>query len=426
MSERILIHDARDPRRWVPRHALTKQVFDDVYNNTGNLVWNYGIARALHHPENSITYHSEPIPATLAEEVNGSFTRVVFSFANVFDIYSIWRIRELTEFVEKLKLPVTICSIGAQADLSNNDRLKGIDADVKRFLRAVVNTGSNVGVRGAFTADYLASMGFGRHVVPIGCPSFYIQGRELRSPEAKPWQPGWTTAFNDTLGTRKSMLECARRVFGDSFVYITQEYFSHDMPIDPAVAKLVAEKKLFSFTRFHDWRDFIQQCALSVTARIHGGITSLHAGVPTLIVVTDRRTQELATHIGLPTIVRDDLERATTPDYFVEKHSTSKLNHLYPQRLGEFISFLDSNSIKHSLRLDGYSAPNHYDETVLRVKPEPITTKWQEGLVDFGPNHLIYRNLTLYACISRLWRFFIRIRQSLQRKLNLIVRFKRR
>jgi hypothetical protein len=415
---RILLHDARDPRRWVSSDNLTRKVFEDVYNNTGNLVWNYGIAKALHHPENTITYHSDPIPAELADEVNATYTRVVLSFANVFDVYSIWRIQQLTEFVEKLKLPVTICSIGAQADLNNSNRLKSIEADVKRFMRAVVNTGVNVGVRGEFTADYLSSLGFGRHVVPIGCPSFYIQGQALQQPETKPWQPGHKTLFNDTLRTRTPMLECARRVFGSSFAYITQEYVSRDSAIDPVVAPLVAEKKLFSFTRFHDWRDFIQPFALSVTARIHGGITSLHAGVPTLIVITDQRTKELATHIGLPMISGEDLERAKSPDYFLEKHSSIALGRVYPQRLREFLRFLDSNNIKHSLRGDGYGASDHYDESVLRVNRDVVSTTTRVGLVDFGPSHLIYHHLPLYVILLHIRRFFIRVKSSVQRKLR--------
>ena len=50
---------------------------------------------------------------------------------------------------------------------------------MKAFVRAVLDHGPSIGVRGELTAEYLRSLGF-RDVEVVGCPSMFAWGPDLR------------------------------------------------------------------------------------------------------------------------------------------------------------------------------------------------------------------------------------------------------
>ena len=52
---------------------------------------------------------------------------------------------------------------------------------VQRFVRAVLDHSATIGVRGEFTREYLATLGFGdEHVDVVGCTSLYRDGADLQ------------------------------------------------------------------------------------------------------------------------------------------------------------------------------------------------------------------------------------------------------
>src|SRR5690606_33090243 len=52
---------------------------------------------------------------------------------------------------------------------------------VQRFVSAVLERSGSIGVRGDFTREYLARLGYGdEHVDVVGCPSLFRDGEGLR------------------------------------------------------------------------------------------------------------------------------------------------------------------------------------------------------------------------------------------------------
>lgn len=399
---RILLH-ARDPREWIAQSQLTKESFLNSYNNTGNLVWNYGISKALHHPDNQVKYNDFPLNRKSAEEINSNFDHIVFSFANLINPKYKWRIEKLLQFLPYLNLPITVCSLGVQCDESNyKSFLDPIKKETLSLLKHLCNHSTNIGTRGLITAEILSQLGFGSHVKPIGCPSFYIKGSQFQAPKVTKWCDSQKEGvFNDNKPSRELLFEAAKRIFGDNFKYVTQDYVCQKTCVDEVLLRLVGKRKLYVFTKFANWTNAVKGGFISVSSRIHGTVASIHAGVPSLLVAIDKRTSELAQHIGISTISRREIESAKTPDDLIQHVKNDFLQIQYKRRYREFVDFLHENNLTH-FEDPGAEQPHVYyeDHFLSNLSPEPP----EACLVRFDPNHPIYQDLEKYLARARLRR----------------------
>ena len=117
-----------------------------------------------------------------ADRINDSCDVLVLPLANQFRPNFGERLLAMADTIRRLKVPVVVVGVGCQTDLDYDfTKLEAVNAPVKRFVAAVLDHSSSIGVRGVCTAEYLKSLGFD-DVDIIGCPSMFIDGPELKRP----------------------------------------------------------------------------------------------------------------------------------------------------------------------------------------------------------------------------------------------------
>jgi hypothetical protein len=338
---------ARDPKKWVRKRDLSWEIYLNHYDNIGNLVWTYGIFKALHTPQQSLTLIDPIKPEFSVEEINERFDHIVFSFANLIDPNKLHRIEWLTAHISRLKIPLTVCSVGVQSrKIGDYGFLEPIKNQTRNLFSKCLDHGVCIGTRGDFTSDCLSHLGFANHVKTIGCPSFFINGTDFCVKKQIHEMPSFKVVFNDTDDTRKDLFSIATSHFKENFHYVTQGF-----PLlsekDPIVLKLIADKKLHLFGDYHSWSAFLATFDLSISSRIHGTVMALLAGIPAVIVTVDARTQEMASFLGIPQVLLHDLQDIQNASDFYKKLDFREMNAKYPDLLRNYTSFLSENGLDH-------------------------------------------------------------------------------
>ena len=254
----------------------------------------------------------------------------------------------MTELIERLTVPVTILGVGAQARLSGAYGGSGkVDPIARRFVRAVLDRGPSIGVRGERTREYLRGLGFGDDVVRVvGCPSMFMFGPDL--PALRPAGAitggsitggsitggsitgGSITGGSITGGSRIALtvspyvarmgpisLTFAERYPG--LVYVAQnretlsllltgqyplpdreaEQRSTGVPISLDHPLLASGRTVFCLDP-KSWFAELATYDLCFGSRIHGAIAALLAGTPAVVLAHDARTLELAEYHEIP------------------------------------------------------------------------------------------------------------------------------
>lgn len=81
--------------------------------------------------------------------------------------------------------------------------------------------------------------------------------------------------------------------------------YSKNLPFPEQEVKQVFRRTLLHFASVPAWMDFSRSCHLATGMRIHGNMVPLQAGVPSLMVGHDSRTQGLASVMGIPAVDPD-------------------------------------------------------------------------------------------------------------------------
>lgn len=114
-----------------------------------------------------------------ADYINERFDLYVIPLANAFRMRFQDSLARMTDVLEKLTIPVVILGVGLGGRYPYvPDERQTVDANVARFLRAVMDRCASIGVRGEFTEDYVRRLGF-KDVEIIGCPSMYLDGERI-------------------------------------------------------------------------------------------------------------------------------------------------------------------------------------------------------------------------------------------------------
>ena len=298
-----------------------------------------------------------------ADEINERYDRFVVPLANAFRPEFLEHLERLSATVEKLKIPVTIMGVGAQAP-GEGDRaaLKPLDAAVTRLCRAVLERSESIGVRGEFTAQYLNDLGFKR-VEVIGCPSIFLRDGAPNIPHgASRLSADARVAINLTPhipGIRELAAHHARAYRRST--YVAQE--SRDLrlmmrvpfrarrddlneaPQVPGDAYMTPSRGRF-YLDPRTWVHDLQRTDFSFGTRIHGNIAALIAGVPAFVLAHDSRTLELARALDIPHLQVTNVASIRAEELYEQaEYLTFNKNH--SQRLARMTSFLERNGIKH-------------------------------------------------------------------------------
>jgi hypothetical protein len=426
--KRILLL-SQNPQHWIRKRPLTRHEFNTIYDNTGNLVWQYAIAKMLHHPSNQITierhpYNNEEVWGVSAnassEAVNDQFDHVVFSGANMISRRQIWRLERIMPLLSGLRVPFTICSIGAQADHNNYHLLQGIEAIVKKFVALVLDRSPTIGVRGVFTAEYLNDLGFGNYVKVIGCPSFYMRGKQAAFASPTHVLNENNALIGDTPRIRAQIFKQAVKIFKNGFNVVSQSYVEEDAELDVEELVAIRKKKLHQFTTFHSWKAFAQTHSVSLSGRIHGTVVALHAGIPAILIAVDKRTEELGQHLGVPTITVAEFYSLSSRKQLSDLWRQSKVQKLYTRGYSNFIGYLSDHGLSHWETQSRLNLAHYYDG-VLGI--EDVNAAINYSLVTYSANHFVYSRVPFLLWSKAIRTVSGRVLTSMKLRLKECLRY---
>lgn len=358
---RILLRAAKDPFRI----ATARETLDAnlIGTNSGNLLFSTAAARLLSTRNAEVLPERFNVTPEEADEINERYDRFVVPLANAFRPDFLPHLERLAATVERLKIPVTIMGVGAQAP-GEGDRaaLAPLDAAVRRLCRAVLERSTSIGVRGEFTAQYLNDLGF-RQVEVIGCPSIFLRdgAPHIEKGEA-PLSSGARVAINLTpeIPGIRTLAAHHARAFKRS-IYVAQDLRDLRLMLrtnfrgrrdDVATAPQSIGDAYMSPSRgrlYLDPRTWLAELAtvdFSFGTRIHGNIAAIVAGRPGFVLAHDSRTLELARALDIPHLQVTNVSSIRAEELHAQADYRA-LNANHSQRLARMTSFLERNGLAH-------------------------------------------------------------------------------
>jgi hypothetical protein len=395
-STRILVRAHKDP--FTVADAATTLRRNLIGSNVGNLVFSQATYRLLSVPHTTIDASGlEPgtAGAGSAEGIDETYDQVVIPLANAFRSSFVDQLTRLTELIEGLTVPVTILGVGAQARLSGVYGGAGkVDPIARRFVRAVLDRGPSIGVRGERTREYLHGLGFGDDVVRVvGCPSMFMFGPDL--PALRPAAaitPGSRLAL--TVSPYVARMGPISLTFAERYpglVHLAQnretlallltgryplpdreaEQRSTGVPISLDHPLLASGRTVFCLDPA-SWFAELATYDLCFGSRIHGAIAALLAGTPAVVLAHDARTLELAEYHEIPfRAIPADPARAD-PARLATESGWSGLHSGHLARWKTFAGYLAEHGLRHTYDPDGDRGAAFDARLALTDFPPPV------------------------------------------------------
>ena len=261
----------------------------------------------------------------------------------------------------RVDLPLVVMSAGAQAPKRNSiaDGIVVPEATIRLF-KLLSKRSHAIAVRGDFTAEVLRGIGVDNTEV-IGCQSCF-------------WslQPEFPTSFEEAKSRTEVAYNCTsvarERNLVELAVQNGYQTFGQEHPVENAILRgdesgLDAEWPwgvLFSRTsvtreafvayiketyRHHyeleTWSPAMKEFRFSFGSRFHGNMVAMHAGVPSLWVAHDTRTEDLTSHLRLPSIALDEAMSFKHTEQFIERADYSEFLKAYPHNYRRLSDFLE-------------------------------------------------------------------------------------
>lgn len=398
VPRRILVRAGKDPRTPMSARRSLSVRRDGVFgSNAGNLLFSTAAWRTLLTDDAELVadgYETERgTSRRAAERIDAEYDRVVIPLANAFRMSFLPQLDRLTEVVSQLTVPVSVLGVGAQFRLgagldSAPDELR---RSVRAFVRAVLDRSPSIGVRGAFTRDFLVDLGFGDDEIDvIGCPSLYGFGgdgslsarRPLTSNSALavtyspylrdigPFVDAVTGAFPNSYVVPQTVESLALLLYGEPTRFASKT----DLP-ETADHPLYRADRMRFFVDATTWIDTLRGRDLVVGTRIHGTIAGLLAGVPSILVAHDSRTRELAEFHGIPFEKKSALRRVDVERWY-ERADFGAFTARHHDNRETFRAFLQRHGLRHTLD----QAVTRFDREVAAVElAPPVTTPFAPG-----------------------------------------------
>ncbi|MET9060433.1 polysaccharide pyruvyl transferase family protein [Streptomyces antibioticus] len=365
--KRLLLRSGKSPFDVVPvEEALHRDVFA---TNSGNLIFSDAAHKILTVPgRTEVVSNGIATEVGAAGRINEEYDAFVVPLANAFRPTFELPLQRLTKLISKLKIPVVVLGVGAQAGLDNDPaRLKAMEPTVRAFVSAVLDHSASIGVRGEFTAKYLTDMGFS-DVEIIGCPSLFMHGDRLGvekrvealTAESRIAINGSHTAVRS--GGLKPIITRTHEHYpnlcfiGQNITDARQLHWRDvnspagrvkQMPTHPD-HPMYREGKARVYIDPVTWIDDLKGYDFSFGSRIHGNIAALLAGTPATVLCGDSRTLELCRYFEIPHRPLNEAPADTDPARLYEEADFSALNGNHRERFDRFMGFLEKNGLENT------------------------------------------------------------------------------
>lgn len=306
----------------IHRWPGAKAELSQVGGNTGNLVFVEGLKRNV-----DFDYESFLTLEWKKDFLGRENVRAIMPAANFLSKETKW-IENLVPILESTDMSFTLAGLGAQAKLNEtpNDVVSKLSTGQKRFFSLVGERARTIGVRGEFTAECLDLLGI-KNVDIIGCPSFY---------SCEGHYPLIKKASLDKVMCTKSGKDIKIHEISEM---VNATVISQVNGDDKCGCKNI-------FYDFDEWNKFIQKndFTFSFGTRFHGNMMALNNGVPTLWIVHDWRTLELAQYLKLPYInYYQEFQNITKPEQLLDYCDYGELYKSYADLYKNYREFIGRN-----------------------------------------------------------------------------------
>lgn len=359
--------------RWYDSTSFARA--PDHYHNIGDAVVFDSSLKLLHYSELCGMNIRNPTDREI-DSYNAEYHYVFLRGSNYLHPAMDWENAPST--LERLRIPIIAFGIGAQAPSKAPLRLSEA---TRRVLAIIADRSVSLGVRGAYTADVLWSLGI-RNVRIIGCPTAFRHNDPNMRIDLPPLESVRDVAFTlrrevsvayaRDLGRyldlqRDTILDLAQRfnldvlaqgeieekniLWGDT----TQRHRAIDRlrmanwlrgEGDP-LERLYAAN-LFYSDSVAEYEQKVRSKQLVLGYRLHGNLLSLANRVPSVYFTYDTRTTEFAETLQIPSF---DVfsNRAFRLEDFWDQGLFERFNHAYRQRYQEMRLFLEENGVAHRM-----------------------------------------------------------------------------
>lgn len=385
---RILIRGTKSPLEAVS----AERVLDEnlIANNSGNLLFLETAFKVLSTTGTEVTPDRLTAHKLGADEINERFDVYVIPLANAFRSTFEETLVRMTGVIERLTIPVVVLGVGVQTAKSHEPgAVRPFDASVTAFVKAVLDRGPSIGVRGETTQAYLRELGF-RDVEVIGCPSMFLHGDRMVVEK----KPRLERDARIGMGITPRITRLGPMITHHLERYPNFEYIGQDIealrlllwgespPDDDGTSDLpshvshplVRDDKSLFFVDPWPWLDHMTETDFVFGTRIHGSIAAVLSGTPGYLFAHDARTVELARYFDLPHRTLDD----TRPDIdAAELYDESDFGALmtgHPERFRRFTSYLESHGLRHVFQPG--EDPSLFDAELAKVTfPPPVRAR---------------------------------------------------
>lgn len=395
--KRILIRGGMTP--FETDNTVSDIILYNKYGtNAGNMVYLYGVFRSLMVDEDvqidvdHYMIERNNITKDDIRKINETYDMYIIPLADAFrDTYENC-LKSLTKAIKKMKIPVVIVGVGMKIEL-NDDPTKGnkIDETVKKFVSAVLDKSSIIGVRGEITGQYLQKLGFkeDKDYTPIGCPSLYLHGNNLKlkrpqngfNKDSKILVNGSMLSTHEVNAfMRRTILDYDNAMFIPQLVrelrevYVGSIYRKEDTPYPIRITDEVFRRdKARCFINVPSWFEFASDYDLSVGARMHGNIASINSGVPSIFAVKDGRMKELIDYHNMPYFTSDELTDTTNIMDIIANKDLYSIEKKHEANFKHYVDFLKMNEVDTVFK--DYASPETtiFDEKIAQMdKIDPV------------------------------------------------------
>lgn len=314
----------------------TKDLYDAVGHNTGNLAFHYAINRLLGVVPRTASWSSS------AEKINNMGDIAIMPCANQLGTHM--NMGGLANLFKNLKPKFLAVGLGAQGGVAL-DGIPEIPQGTLAWLEQLVSHAAsekpNITVRGDFTLRVMEHYGFGANAISLGCPSLLInKSRDLgvrleeryksnyKKIAIAAGHPNWTSLsaleaslvrmMEDTHGmyivqATDEAVALSRNDFGQvnkTYIQKLKNYLK--LNLDDAQFEVWIRRYFISFYNIPAWMEYLRRFDFVVGARIHGVMLAIQSGVPGLCIAHDSRIRELCEKSKIPYVMADQVKQGIT------------------------------------------------------------------------------------------------------------------
>ena len=359
--------------RWYSHLSFAKA--PDHYHNIGDAFVYDSSLKLLHYKALDGLNIRNPSDADI-ERYNSEFSFAVLRGSNYLHPEMDWE--NAPSVLSRLRIPIVAFGIGAQAPATGKLELT---RDARRVLDCIAERCVSFGVRGAYTADVLWSLGI-RNTRIIGCPTMFRRNDPALRIDLPPLDQVRRVGFTLRREVGHDYATDIRRYLAlqrDTILDLAGRFDLHVMAQgeveekkvlwgapemrEAAIGQLRKEKwllgdgdplenlyrsRLFYADSVSEFEQFIRTKDLVLGYRLHGNLMSLANRIPSVYFTYDSRTTEFVDTFQIPSFNVFAGQPFRLEDYW-DQALFEKFNRAYYQHYRDTRLFLDENRIPHKM-----------------------------------------------------------------------------